>query len=166
MTIPSMDHDEEPLANPLDVVEQIAAAQDWAFDRPGEDELRVEVPGHWCTYNLFLAWREDVAAMNLTCAFDMRVPEPRRTPVYELLALSNEKLWLGHFSLWQEEMIPLFRHSILLRGATAVEEIEELMDIALGECERFYPAFQFVVWGGRPAAEAVTAAMLDTMGEA
>jgi hypothetical protein len=40
------------------------------------------------------------------------------------------------------------------------------MEIAVSECDRFYPAFQFVIWGGKSAAEAIGAAMLDTVGEA
>jgi hypothetical protein len=48
----------------------------------------------------------------------------------------------------------------------SVEQVEDLVDIALSECERFYPAFQFVIWGGKTASEAVSAAILDTVGEA
>jgi hypothetical protein len=46
------------------------------------------------------------------------------------------------------------------------EQVEDLVDAALTECERFYPAFQFVVWGGKAPAEALTAAMIDPVGEA
>jgi hypothetical protein len=34
------------------------------------------------------------------------------------------------------------------------------------ECERFYPVFQFVLWGGKSPAEAISAALIDTAGEA
>ena len=46
------------------------------------------------------------------------------------------------------------------------ELMEDLVDIAVTECERFYPAFQFVIWGGKSPLEALTAAMLETEGEA
>jgi len=57
---------------------------------------------------------------------------------------------------------------VLLRGAlgASVEQIEDLVDIALTECERFYPAFQLVVWGGKGPGDAITAAMIDPVGEA
>ena len=32
--------------------------------------------------------------------------------------------------------------------------------------ERFYPAFHFLVWGGKGVEEAVAAAMFETAGEA
>ncbi len=62
----------------------------------------------------------------------------------------------------------MFRQTTLLRGShgASVEQLEDLVEIALSECERFYPAFQFVIWGGKTPAEAVSAALLDTVGEA
>ena len=55
-----------------------------------------------------------------------------------------------------------------LRGAAgaSAESLEDLVDIALTECERFFPAFQFVLWGGKSPADALAAAMLDCVGEA
>ena len=41
-----------------------------------------------------------------------------------------------------------------------------MIDSALTKCERFYPAFQFVLWGGKKPAEALEAAMLDCAGMA
>lgn len=159
---------EEPPPNPLDMVEQFVTANDWPFDRRNDEELAVEVPGQWCDYSLYFAWREDVGALHFSCAFDMKVQPAKRPAIYELLAIVNEKLWFGHFSLWLDEGVPLFRQAVLVRGSasTSPEQIEDMVDIALSECERFYPAFQFVIWGGKSAAEAVASALLDTVGEA
>lgn len=106
--------------------------------------------------------------MHLSCFMDMRIPKKRLTPVAELLCLVNNKMWLGHFVVPQEDTTPVFRHTVVLRGARgmSVEQLEDLVDIALTECERFYPAFQFVTWGGKTAEEAVEASLLDTVGEA
>ena len=160
--------EEEAAANPLDLVEQFVSANDWPFDRRSDEEMAVEVPGKWCDYSLYFAWREDIGALHFTCAFDMKVQTAKKPPVYELLAIINERMWLGHFGLWAEEAVPMFRHSILLRGlgGASMEQIEDLVDIALSECERFYPAFQFVIWGGKSAQDAIAAALLDTVGEA
>ena len=56
----------------------------------------------------------------------------------------------------------------LLRGApgASAESLEDMVDIALTECERFFPAFQFVLWGGKTPQEALAAAMLECAGEA
>lgn len=167
MTYSVMLH-EEPPANPLDMIEQFVSANDWPFDRRNDDEMAVEVPGRWCDYSLYFAWREDVGALHFTCAFDMKVQPASRAAIYELVAMLNEKLWLGHFALWPDEGVPMFRHSVLIRGQVGAspELLEDMVDIALAECERFYPAFQFVIWGGKSPVDAVAASMLDTVGEA
>ena len=91
----------------------------------------------------------------------MVLPDPRDGTLYAAL-------WLGHFGLTQESATPLFRHTIPLRGApgVSVEQLEDLVDVALNECERFYPALQLVVWGGRSVGDAIAAAHMDTVGEA
>ena len=40
------------------------------------------------------------------------------------------------------------------------------MDAAVIECDRFFPAFHWVLWGDKSAADAVQAAMPNTVGEA
>ncbi|WP_114394285.1 YbjN domain-containing protein [Oleisolibacter albus] len=154
--------------NPLDMLEEIVVANEWAFERSSDEEMIVEINGRWCDYRLFFLWQTEVSAMQFSCQFDMKVPAARRAQVNELLAEVNAKMWLGHFDVDPDECTPMFRQTTLLRGARAasVEQLEDLVDIALSECERYYPAFQFVIWGGKTAQEAVTAAILDTVGEA
>jgi hypothetical protein len=154
--------------NPLDTLEEIVSANDWSFERASNDEMLAEVAGRWCSYRLFFFWQEEISAMQFSCQFDLKVPEKKRRDVAELLGIINERMWLGHFDVDSEELTPMFRHTTLLRGAQAasVEQLEDLVDIALTECERFYPAFQFILWGDKTASEAVSAAILDTVGEA
>ena len=159
---------EAPSGNPLDLVEQVAIANEWPFQRQNDDELAAEISGHWCQYRMWFCWHPELGVMHLSCALEMKVPANKRTQIYALLAMANEKLWLGHFDLWSEENLPVFRHALMLRDGVGIssELLEDLVDIAVTECERFYPAFQFVIWGGKPAAEALAAAMLETEGEA
>ena len=158
----------ETAANPLDVVEQVIVANDWAFDRRNDSEMAAEAPGKWCDYGLYFSWSREISAMHFTCAFDLKVPAGQRTALYELLALANEKLWIGHFGMDEDDGMPVFRHSILLRGATtaSAESLEDMVDIAITECERFYPAVQFVLWGGKSPADALVASRLECEGEA
>ena len=130
--------------------------------------MTVELRGRWSDYRLFFIWQEDLSAISFSCVIDMRVPGHRRTTFLELLGGVNEKLWLGHFGLESEDGMPVFRHAVLLRGApgASAESLEDMIDIALTECERFFPAFQFVLWGGKSPTEALAAAMLDCVGEA
>jgi hypothetical protein len=155
-------------SNPIDLVEEIVLANEWRHDRSSDEELHVEIPGRWCDYRLLFLWQREMSALHFSCGFEMKVPRTRRGSVYELLATVNERLWLGHFDLAPDDQSPSFRHGVLLRGApgASVEQIEDLVEISVTECERFYPAFQFVVWGGKNAEEAIASAMIDPVGEA
>ena len=155
-------------SNPLDVIELIIEGNDWISERRNDEEMAVQVPGTWCDYSMYFAWNDEMQAMHFTCAFDMRVPTDRRKPVYEMLALINEKIWLGHFGIWEDEGLPMYRHTLPLRGqnAPSFDQMEDLVDTAMFECERFYPAFQYVIWGGKAPHDALQAAMIDTVGEA
>jgi hypothetical protein len=154
--------------NPLDMIEEIVVANQWPFDRSNDDELIVEIAARWCDYRLYFVWQEEVSAMQFSCQLDLKSQASRRPHVNELLADVNSRMWLGHFDICPDEHTPMFRHTILLRGAprARVEQLEDLVEIALMESERYYPAFQFVISGGKTASEAVTAAILDTVGEA
>jgi hypothetical protein len=154
--------------NPIDVIEQIISANDWAFDRRSDSEMAAEAPGKWCDYGLYFSWSHEISAMHFTCSFDLKVPDRRRGALYELLALGNEKLWIGHFGMDSDDRAPVFRHAMLLRGTAGAssESLEDMVDIAITECERFFPAFQFVLWGGKTPGDAIEAAMLECVGEA
>ncbi|ADZ69627.1 YbjN domain-containing protein [Polymorphum gilvum] len=154
--------------NPVDVIEHVAALNDWSFERSGEDEITISIGGHWCDYHLSFSWMEDLEALHLACAFDLKVPEPRKTEVVRLLALVNEQMWMGHFDLWNQEGVVMFRQSLLLAGGAEATgaQIEGLLANALESCERYYQAFQFVVWAGKSASEAVDTALFETAGEA
>ena len=167
MTHAALDSDDLAF-NPLDAVEQIASANGWACERQGADEIVTEISAPSCIYRMWFAWRTDCEALHFTCAFDMKVAAPRRGSIYPLLAMINERLWLGHFDLFSDEGMVVFRHAMLLRGgggATA-DQMVDLMQAALAECERYYPVFQFVLWGGKSPKEAMEAAILETAGEA
>lgn len=122
--------------NPLDIIEEIVAANAWLFERNQQDELVVELSGRWCHYRLFFVWQPAISALQFSCQFDMKVPQQRLGAVHELLAVMNGKMWLGHFEISEEDAAPMFRHTLLLRGVRggAVETLEDLVEIALTEC--------------------------------
>jgi hypothetical protein len=155
-------------SNPLDIAEQVVVRREWAFDRPIEDELVAEISGTWCNFRLWFTWQPDLGGMMFTCSYDMKIPKHSTTAIHALLALINERMWMGHFDLCSEDHSVLFRHGTLLRHTQPVssEWMEEIMDIALEECERFYPAFQSVVWGGQSPEDAMKFSIFETMGEA
>lgn len=154
--------------HPVDLVERVAALNEWAFDRSAEDEISISVTGSWTEYHVAFTWLEDMEALHIACAFDLKVPERRRAEVLQLISLANEQLWIGHFDLWNSEHVVMFRHALLLAGGADVSapQCEVLLNHAIQSCERYFQAFQFVVWAGKSAREALDTAMFETAGEA
>ncbi|MGI9382136.1 MAG: YbjN domain-containing protein [Methyloligellaceae bacterium] len=157
----------ERLSNPVDMVERIATVYDWAFERNTDDELSLSVAGTWSDYHISLNWRDDVESLHMACAFDLKVPAARLNEIYRLIASINEQMWIGHFDLWRKEGMLLFRHGLMLNGAEpTVGQCEALLQAALEGCERYYQAFQFVIWAGKSAESALAGTMFETEGQA
>lgn len=155
-------------SNPVDVIEHIAALEDWIFERSCDDEITVSSNGHWCDYHVSFSWMEDVEAIHLACAFDLKVNDMRRADLTRLIAMINEQLWLGHFDLWTKEGVVMYRHALLLPDGMAptARQIEGMLAAAIETCERYYQAFQFVVWAGKSPQEALDTALFETVGQA
>ena len=99
---------------------------------------------------------------------DVSVPADKRNTVYTALGLINEQIWLGHFDLWASNGILVFRLATLLsgNGTLNLDQAQTLIDAAIDECERFYPVFQFIIWGDKSPEEAIASALVETHGEA
>jgi len=163
----SMDILHDRTRHPVDLVENIATSHDWAFERNTLDELSLCVTGSWSEYNISLNWRDDLEALHLACAVDLKVSDSRLAEVYRLMAIINEQLWIGHFDLWRSENLLLFRHGLLLNDADPTAgQCEALLQAALETCERYFQAFQFVIWAGKSAEESLAAIMFATEGQA
>lgn len=154
-------------SNPIDLIEHLALGHEWSCERNGDDELTLIVAGDWTDYHISINWRDDLEALHLACAFDFKVPETRLPEMYRLVAQINEQLWLGHFDLWTQEGLVMFRHALLLNASVATpRQCEAMLKAALEACERYYQAFKFVVWAGKESREALVSTMFETEGQA
>ncbi len=174
MTTLQMDIMAEPGA-PIETLARYFQSHGWNFEREGDEEIVTTVKGSWSDYELRALWREDDQVLQFICmtginASAIRGDAETRANLFETLALVNEQLWIGHFEQWSGDGALLFRHAVLIDGEDdamlSIPQAHALVDAAIDECERYYPAFQFVLWGGKSPAEALAAAMLECAGEA
>jgi hypothetical protein len=159
---------EQPAVNPLEVIENLATANNWQFERTGSDEITFVVSGKWSEYQASFNWMYELEALHFALAFEFKVPEHCRDKLHRLVTLINEQLWVGHFDLWFHDGIVMYRNALVLAGGVtaSVRQCEAMLSAALNACERYYPAFQYVVWGGENAQEALQASMFETSGRA
>ncbi|MCA3554196.1 YbjN domain-containing protein [Aestuariivirga sp.] len=167
MALEALERDAEP-GNPLDRVERIAEAHEWAFSRTDAREVTMDVSGGWSGMSISLSWRDEFEILHVAASLEAKVPPGRRDEVAKLLARINEQLLVGHFDLWHADGSLIFRNSLLLSGNAEANDAqcEALIRLAVETCERYFPAVHFVVWAGQPAGHALEAAMIDTWGEA
>ncbi|MCQ8780491.1 YbjN domain-containing protein, partial [Escherichia coli] len=73
MTQLSLIEDNDRSEHPIDVVERLASLRDWIFDRIETDEMSVSVSGRWAEYHVAFTWIEEVEALHVAAAFDLKV---------------------------------------------------------------------------------------------
>ena len=168
MSLSPIEADVARTENPVDAIERLAALNDWSFDRDDEDEISISVAGGWTDYSIAFTWLGDLEALHVACAFDLKVPAARRADMLSLVSLINEQMWVGHFDIWPADGVIMFRHAMLLTGGAELNgrQCESVLTTAVLACERYYQAFQFVVWAGKTGPEALATAMIETRGEA
>lgn len=160
------------LAAPIDMLEHYFGAHGWAFERTGDDEIVATVQGSWANYELRAVWRVEDRVLQFLALPDIRVGIDKRVAIYETIGLINEQLWLGHFEMWSSDGLVLFRHAAVLEadgdaeGALTLDHAQTVVEAAIDCCERYYPVFQFVLWGDKAPSDALAAALVETAGEA
>ncbi len=154
--------------NPLDRIEGLASRYDWLVDRPTDDEVNMVVDGSWSDLHVSLNWHGELEGLHMACTFDLKVPSGRREEVRRVTGMINEQLYFGHFDIWPNEGSLLFRNGLLLTGGAEASDAqcEALIAHAIEACERYFPVFQFVIWAGKTAEEALQLSLLETLGEA
>lgn len=154
--------------HPIDIVESLAEHHDWDFDRIAEDQIAMSVAGSWRTYSVTLAWSGGDETLRLICTFETEPPEARLPALYETLNRANDLCWAGAFTYWAEQKLMVYRYGLVLAGGAIAEpeQIDRMLHAAVGNCERFYPAFQLATWAERSPGEAIGVAIAEAYGRA
>jgi len=154
--------------HPIDIVETLAAYNDWEFDRISDEQIAMAVEGQWRTYSITLAWSAYDETLRLVCTFEMEPPTEKLPALYHLLNDVNDQCWTGAFSYWPEHKMMVYRYGLVLAGgqdATAAQ-IDTMIGAAVLSAERYYPAVQLVVWGDQSPRQALQVAIAEAYGHA
>ena len=154
--------------SPITLLEELFAQFEWPYECTSDCEFTAEIEGRWCTYRFIAVWMQEMDCLMVGSLIDLKISQEKWENIDILLSSMNPKVWLGHFEIAPDDDIPAFRYNLSLRGSLGPtpEQIEDIVTSAIMECDRLYPALQFVLWGGKSPEEALEAAMLDTHGEA
>lgn len=154
--------------NPLDILELIVSENEWPYERMGNEEIVAAVTGEWCDFHMRYLWLTDQNILQCAGQLDIRVLDKKRIDILETITQINERVDMGYFSIWSDEDTIMFRHSMVppASGADVAAACDLINRTIVAEIDRYYPVFQFVIWGGKSPSEAIEATMLETVGNA
>ena len=154
--------------HPIDIVENLATHHEWDFDRIADDQIAMAVEGQWRSYSITLAWSDYDETLRLICSFEMEPPREKLPQLYEALNVVNDQCWSGAFTYWAEQKLMVYRYCLVLAGGqmAKAEQIDPLIGAAVLSAERYYPAFQLVVWGDQSPQQALQVAIAEAYGRA
>lgn len=155
--------------NPLDMVEELLQSKGWNFSRTDDDFLVINVQGQKVDYEVCMEWQEEFSALLFACSLPIEIVEANYEIAARTIEQINQNMWLGHFDLSNKGCYPVFRHTLLFRmipTGIAVDLVNDVMEIALAECDRFYTTFQLVQAGDVRLHDNLQAAIFETLGEA
>ena len=154
--------------HPIDIVENLAAFHDWDFDRISDEQIAMAVEGQWRTYSITLAWSAYDETLRLVCTFEMDPPAEKLPVLYQLLNDMNDQCWTGAFTYWPEQKLMVYRYGLVLAGGqdASAQQIDTMINAAVTNAERYYPAVQLAVWGDQTPRQALQVAIAEAYGHA
>ena len=157
-----------PVLDPLDIIETAAGALDVQVERIDDYELHLAAPGAWRDLGLWFTWRPELSTLQMGAPLDLKAPSLRLLDACRLIAMINERLWVGHFDLWSDDNAIVFRNSVVLPESGEIDrgQAQCLIRAASEAVDRLLPAFNFLIWGGKTPQEALDASLFETAGNA
>src|SRR5437868_3405638 len=95
---------------PVEIVAEIVADNGWEVSDNSSEEVAFFYEGLQFNFH----WLQNENALHMACAFDLKVPEDRKLAVSRLALSINEHLWVGHFDVWFNDDIVMYRHAHIL----------------------------------------------------
>ncbi|MGC6537307.1 MAG: YbjN domain-containing protein [Candidatus Puniceispirillaceae bacterium] len=154
--------------HPIELVSRFVAQHDWYLRQSARNAILADVPGEWSHYQLSVTWQDDAEALVVICHLDLPYDGSRKEAILQVSSALNQELWLGHFVYDHETDSLSLRLTLPLRGAGGAtpEQIEDVVDIILGESELAYPVLYQVAAGAMAPSEAVKLSLVAHQGEA
>lgn len=157
--------------SPLEMIIDLAESKGFACQRNDDESVDITVTGKHADLTLSMAWQEDYAALLVACYVPVEVTDATREATVKALDTINQNVWLGHFDLSGDGdmLCPTFRYTLLMNMVPAhvsMHLIADVVDVAIAECERFYPTFQQAQEGDIRLYDGLSAIVFETVGEA
>ena len=153
---------------PLQAAADLASRRGWSVEEFGERYALLVADGLWRRYDLAVSWIEAEEALQVVCGFELRPPAHRMNAVHATLRRRNDDLLFGAFSLDEATGTVIFRYALPVVSTVGDVDaaLDRIVDLALRNCDRLYPAVRLATSADRDPDEAIAAAVIQTVGNA
>ena len=126
------------------------------------------MPGQWGNYQLSVDWQDQLQTLCVEATLDLLFDDVLVPRLETLLSDLNSHLFMGHFRLTADQRQVQLHYVLPLRGAGGAtpEQIEDVVDILLGQCEQAAPAFAQLIFTPDQPASSARLVMAPVAGEA
>ncbi len=155
-------------SHPLSVLESLAKANEWNFNRVDEDLILMQIESSWRILSITVSLSHVDEAIRLTCSFDLNPRKGRELVLHQLINQLNQKCVAGAFTIHKPEGIVVYRSSTILMGASELnwKHLKFMLNEAVKNCEKYYPSIQLVNFGKSEPKEALDIVISDVQGTA
>ena len=136
--------------------------------RDSNDEIVIFSKGVWKNYDINFKWDSRQKIIEVSTYFEMSKKNRINKSIYSLISDVNKKANVGFFNYCTELNAILFSYKISIKGqdSISVEQIKNIINIVINECDRFFPVFFVFFYKKQDPIHALDIALLDTVGEA
>ena len=154
--------------NPIDFIEEYVLNDEIEKVRDSNDEIVIFSKGVWKNYDINFKWDSRQKIIEVSTYFEMSKKNRINKSIYSLISDVNKKANVGFFNYCTELNAILFSYKISIKGqdSISVEQIKNIINIVINECDRFLPVFFVFFYKKQDPIHALDIALLDTVGEA
>ena len=124
----------------------------------GEEQqiVRETIKGDNSSYKVAVAWNDEASRINFWVRDIMTIPQPKRATAGTLVNMINWRLDLSDFEFDMEDGELMVNLSFNLRdGTLGHDQIDSHFNAVVWIADKYYPAFQKVVWADVSPEEAL-----------
>ena len=156
------------ISHPLSLLESLAKANEWSFNRVDEDLMIVHFESSWRILSVTVSLSHVDVAIRLTCSFDLNPRKGKELVLYQLINQINQDCAAGAFTIDQAEGVVIYRNSAMLSDKSELnwQHLNYIFSEAVDKCEKYYPSFQLVNFGKSEPRAALEMVIADIQGTA
>ena len=89
--------------NPINIFEKISISNNWAFERPLDEEIYVEVPTKYSNLIIQISWSKKDHTIDLKASFYIKMDFSTNDEIFRLLNLINNTININSKSFYSSK---------------------------------------------------------------